>query len=147
MACAAELLLLHQDGFVLGHVGDSRVYRFRNNELVCLTVDHSFVQQQVDLGNLTIAEARSHPYRNVILRAVGTNEQLDIDIIRGRSKPGDLFLLCSDGLTDMVEERDIAAVLILDDPLENKVIALINRANDAGGMDNITVVLVAIGEK
>jgi len=144
MACTAELLMFNSEGFVLGHVGDSRTYRYRQNNLTRLTKDHSFVQQQIELGSITEEEARTHRYRNVILRAVGAEDTIDVDIIRGKTRPGDIFMLCSDGLTDMVMEADIAACLGLNLSIEEKVISLVNCANKAGGRDNITVILTAV---
>jgi len=144
MACTAELLVATSEGFVLGHVGDSRTYRYRQDNLVRLTRDHSFVQQQIERGVLTEEDARTHRYRNVILRAVGIEETIDVDIIRGKTNHGDIFMLCSDGLTDMVAEADISTCLGLNIGLKEKVVSLIDLANQAGGRDNITVILTAI---
>lgn len=144
MACTAELLVVCPDSFVIGHVGDSRTYRFRHNSLVRLTKDHSFVQQQIERGIITVEEARTHRYRNLIIRAVGSDETIDVDIIRGKTKHGDIFMLCSDGLTDMVTEKDIGVTLGCNLSLEDKVSTLINQANQAGGKDNITVILTYI---
>ena len=144
MACTAELMIVLEHIFVLGHVGDSRSYRYRNHELVCLTVDHSFVQQQIDLGTMSEAEARTHRLRNVVVRAVGNEERIDVDIVRGKVRKGDLFLICSDGLTDMLPESEIAEWIGGDAPVEEKALSLVARANQAGGRDNITVVLVAV---
>ncbi|WP_163337205.1 Stp1/IreP family PP2C-type Ser/Thr phosphatase [Desulfopila sp. IMCC35008] len=144
MSCTAELLLVSSGGFVVGHVGDSRSYRFRNKSLTRLTSDHTFVQQQLDKGELTAEEARKHRYRNLITRAVGNDEVLDVDIIRGRTRPGDLFLLCSDGLTDMVREEEITVCLGRDGDLPEKTAQLVAMANRAGGRDNITVALVGV---
>lgn len=141
MGCTAELLALSASGFVLGHMGDSRTYRFRNGQLRQLTQDHSLVQDQVDRGLITPAEAQKHPLRNVILRAVGIKESLALDIVRGRMFRGDLFLLCSDGLTDMVSDSIIQEVLSSATALPQKVDQLIERAKSVGGVDNITVVL------
>jgi serine/threonine protein phosphatase PrpC len=99
------------------------------------------VQLQIDQGLITPAEARKHPLRNVILRAVGTSEVLAVDLIRGKTLPGDLFLLCSDGLTDMVEEHVFQQVLAADLALSHKADKLVELANSAGGHDNVTVVL------
>lgn len=142
MGCTAELLALQQDGFVLGHIGDSRTYLLRNKVLTRLTTDHSLVQQQLDLGLITAEEAKNHLLKNVILKAVGTEEQLEADIRQGHLEKGDLFLLCSDGLTDMVEEGRIHEVLLTEASLEQKAEELVKLANEAGGRDNITVVLV-----
>lgn len=144
MSCTAELLLVFGGGFAVGHVGDSRTYRFRGTRLTRLTNDHTLVQQQLDRGELTAEEARIHRYRNVIIRAVGNGEVLDVDIVRGKSRPGDIFLLCSDGLTDMVSEDEMTVCLGRDSSLQEKAELLVAMANSAGGRDNITVVLACI---
>jgi serine/threonine protein phosphatase PrpC len=144
MGCTAELLVFDQDHYVLGHVGDSRTYLFRRGELKQLTLDHSLVQDQVDRGLITAEEARKHSLRNVILRAVGINEFLAVDLIRGKEVPGDLFLLCSDGLSDMVDDPSIANVLSHPVDVAQKVERLIELAKSAGGHDNITVVLCEV---
>ncbi len=146
MGCTAELVVFTDKGFVLGHVGDSRTYRLRNGRLKQLTKDHSLVQSHINQGLLTQEEARVHPLRNVILRAVGANEKLALDMIRGKTLAGDLLLLCSDGLTDMVDDDWIKEVLISNIPLSQKVQSLIEMAKTAGGKDNITVVLSEILE-
>lgn len=146
MGCTAELAVFTDRGFVLGHVGDSRTYRLRNGRLKQLTKDHSLVQSHINQGLLTPEEARSHPLRNVILRAVGANEKLALDMIRGKTIPGDLLLLCSDGLTDMVDDDWIKEVLSSRIPLPQKVKSLVDMAITAGGKDNITVVLSEILE-
>ena len=144
MGCTAELLAFVQDCFIIGHVGDSRTYRMRNNTLTQLTKDHSLVQEQLDQGLITPEEAQRHAMRNVILRAVGVNDTVALDILKGRQRPGDLYLLCSDGLTDMVAESKILEALSTDDSLEEKSNALIRMAKQAGGKDNVTVALSEI---
>jgi serine/threonine protein phosphatase PrpC len=141
MGCTAELLAFDGQRFVLGHVGDSRTYLFRQGELRQLTRDHSLVQDQIDQGLITPVEARRHSLRNVILRAVGVNERLAVDLISGTSVSGDLFLLCSDGLTDMVDDPSIREALLTSPDLDRKVEGLIELAKSAGGHDNITVIL------
>lgn len=144
MSCTAEMLFIFAGGFVLGHVGDSRSYRFRNGKLIRLTKDHSLVQQQIDSGALTPEEAQKHRYRNVIIRAVGTDDALDVDIVRGRIRADDIFLLCTDGLTDMVAETEICSILERDTTLEKMAVDLISSANREGGRDNVTVALVRV---
>ncbi len=144
MGCTAELMAFFDDGFVLGHMGDSRTYRFRDGELTQLTHDHSLVQDMVDQGLISPAQARIHSHRNVILRAVGIEKNLSLDLMKGKTKPGDLYLLCSDGLTDMVDDNLIKEVLIADISLPRKVEGFIELARLAGGADNITVVLSKI---
>ena len=144
MGCTADLILFHEHGFVLGHIGDSRTYRLRNKELIRLTKDHSLVQDQVDQGIISIDEARTHRLRNVISRAVGVDEQLEVDIIRGRYFPGDLFLLCSDGLTDMVDDGSIEKTISSSISIQERVETLIEQAKEGGGRDNITAVLIEV---
>ena len=144
MGCTAELMAFSGDKFILGHMGDSRTYRLKNGQLKQLSQDHSLVQEQLDKGLITPEEARKHTMKNVILRAVGVDETPALDLVRGNLSAGDLFLLCSDGLTDMVEDADILAVLASTAPLTQKAEKLIELAKSAGGHDNITVVLIEI---
>ncbi len=144
MGCTAELLMFHTDGFVLGHIGDSRTYRLRDNILKQLTKDHSLVQEQLNLGIINSEQARNHKMRNVILRALGIDEEIALDIIKGRIFSGDIFLLCSDGLSDMVNDDMIAAILLTTGSLQEKSEQLIEAAKIAGGKDNITLALVEI---
>ena len=144
MGCTAELIVFTGGGFVLGHMGDSRTYRVRNGLLKQLTKDHSLVQDQIDQGALTPEEARNHSLRHVSLRAVGAEENLALDLIRGKIYPDDLFLLCSDGLTDMVDDGLIGNVLKSAGTLNQKAEKLIELAKSAGGNDNITVVISEI---
>ena len=146
MGCTAELLAITGSGFVIGHMGDSRTYRFRNGILKQLTKDHSLVQDQIDQGLITEEQARTHSMRNVILRAVGVRPSPALDTLRGPVYQGDLFLLCSDGLTDLVEDSEIKMVLSLDADLSLKTEHLIDLAKSAGGKDNITVVLAQVVE-
>jgi protein phosphatase len=144
MGCTAELLAFFDEGFVLGHMGDSRTYRFSSGKLEQLTTDHSFVQDQLDQGLITPAEARTHHLRNLILRAVGIKEEISLDLLRGKVSTEDLFLLCSDGLTDMVDDHHIETILAQKGALAAKSQQLIEIAKSAGGKDNITVVLARI---
>ena len=144
MGCTAELIAFYEQGFVVGHIGDSRTYRLRNGQLKQLTRDHSLVQDQIDQGMIAPEDARSHMFSNVILRAIGVNEKLELDLLHGKMFSGDIFLLCSDGLTDMVDDASIHKVLVSDISLRQKTDRLIGSALNAGGHDNITVVLCEI---
>jgi len=146
MGCTAEAAVLVHRRFVIGHVGDSRTYLFRQGRLTQITKDHSLVQEQLDQGLITPAEARFHPHRHVIVRAVGVEEKLDVDLVRGELLPGDSILLCSDGLTDMVDDASIQDVLSRPLDAFQKVETLIGLAKAAGGHDNITVVVCALSE-
>lgn len=145
MGCTAELLVFYDQGYMLGHVGDSRTYLIRGGKLRQITKDHSLVQDQLDRGLITEAEARTHSMRNVIVRAVGVGQTLAVDIIRGKAQDGDLFLLCSDGLSDMLEEDLISSLLTLPLTLEERAAKLVQAANEAGGHDNVTVGLCEVG--
>jgi protein phosphatase len=144
MGCTAEVMAFFGERFVLGHVGDSRVYLLRRGRLKQLTRDHSLVQEQVEQGLVTADEARTHSLRNVILRAVGTNESLAVDILRSKGLPGDILLLCSDGLHDMVRDERICDILASPDGLQAKAARLVEAANAAGGYDNITAALCEV---
>jgi len=142
MGCTGEIVVFTADGhYVAGHVGDSRIYLLRGGRLRQVTKDHSFVQEQVDQGILTPDQARVHAYRHMILRAVGISDSLAVDLVSGKACAGDLFLLCSDGLTDMVEDSLIEATLASGLPIEEMAGRLVRNACDAGGHDNVTVVL------
>ena len=144
MGCTAEVLAFYNDSFFLGHIGDSRTYRLRNGQLEQLTEDHTLVQRQFQEGLISEDEIKNHPMRHVIFRAVGIKEEMTIDLLKGKTHPADMFLLCSDGLTDMVEDHHIQDILCADTDLNHKIESLIDSAKAAGGLDNITVVLVAI---
>ena len=134
------------DHFVyLGHVGDSRVYRFREGKLEQMTDDHSLVGELMRAGYLTPEQAENHPNKNVILRAVGTEEGIDIDLAVEERKTGDLWLVCSDGLHGMVPDKKMEAILGVNTP-ESAAKLLMDAALAAGGRDNISVVLVQDGE-
>ena len=144
MGCTAEILALSGEEVVIGHVGDSRTYRMRGGELRQLTVDHSLVQEQLGKGLISPEEARRHPMRNVILRAVGTKEHIELDILRGKGMTGDIFLLCSDGLTDMIDDNEALACMRSVDDLSVMADRLVDSAKGAGGKDNVTVVLARL---
>jgi protein phosphatase len=146
MGTTATALVLLPRRYLIGHVGDSRAYILRGGVLTQLTKDHSYVQEQVDAGRLTPEEARVHPYANVITRCVGSNGDVVPDLYVGSLDPGDLLLLASDGLTGMIEDHDLQAILEQDVTLEEQVDMLIADANRRGGLDNVTVVLVRIEE-
>jgi protein phosphatase len=144
MGCTAELIAFFDSNYVLGHVGDSRTYCLRRGNLKQLTRDHSLVQAQVDQGFLSPAEAQRSPLRNIILRSVGTEETLTADLLRGKTQPGDVYLLCSDGLTGMVDDGAIRDTLSRPLELSGKAHRLVEQAKLAGGDDNITVILCEV---
>src|SRR5216110_93314 len=146
MGTTASVLLLADSRYLIGQVGDSRVYLLRDGALKQLTKDHSYVQEQVDLGNLTPEQARYHPYSNVITRCVGASPDVEPDLYAGEARTGDIFLVASDGLTGMVDDRRLAQLLMSRAEPERKVQALISEANGRGGLYNITAIVVHVDE-
>jgi len=154
MACVVTLAMVDVENnqFYYSHVGDTRLYLLRDQSLVKVTKDHSFVGFLEDSGRLSEKEAMSHPKRNEINKALGFDVQMDLkeDYIETGSSPflpGDMLLLCSDGLTDLVNNETMTSILAASKTLADKGEALINAANNAGGKDNITVVLVKNDKK
>jgi serine/threonine protein phosphatase PrpC len=133
------------DALYMAHVGDSRAYLLSKETLKQITVDHSFVEEQVQAGVLTHEQARHHPFRNVITRALGVKEDVKVDISQHPLNKGDLYLLCSDGLSGMLSEYELDNIIKgrIDD-LPALVETLIRRANEKGGDDNITAVVVKV---
>lgn len=145
MGTTVTALSLSDDGrYVIGHIGDSRAYRLRGGVLERLTRDHSLVQEQLDQGLLTSERARGHPLNHILTRALGTVKHVSPDVYSGAYVAGDIYLLASDGLTDMLSEQDIGDILASAQSLEAGIEALIDSANEAGGNDNITAVAAEI---
>jgi serine/threonine protein phosphatase PrpC len=136
-------LLLHSGHFACFWAGDSRVYRHREGELDRLTRDHSMVQDMIDSGLLAPDQAERHPYASVIQRAVGVDDELQLDYVHARVAPGDIFLLCSDGLTRMVTDEEIESLLAAG-PISEACDALLNQVLQRGAKDNVTIILVAL---
>ena len=144
MGTTATVLILHANRYLIGHVGDSRGYLLRDTVFHQLTKDHSYVQEQVDAGYLTPDQARTHPYSNVITRCVGASGDVVPDIFSGTCREGDVFLLASDGLTGMVEDDALGAILRTPGSPERWVDRMVAEANRRGGLDNITAVIVRV---
>ncbi len=145
MGTTASVLLISGARYLIGQVGDSRVYLMRDGTLSQLTKDHSYVQEQVDAGFLTPEQARYHPYSNVITRCVGASLDVEPDVYRGEVRTGDLFLVASDGLTGMISDQQIMSILNEQTVPEEACRHLIDAANQAGGKDNITALIVTVG--
>jgi protein phosphatase len=129
-------------GVYVGHVGDSRVYRFRAGKLIQLTEDHSLLNDYIKMKNLTPEEIEAFPHKNVIVRALGMKETVQVDVHHEVPQSGDVYLLCSDGLSGMVSDEQMESILKDDDgDLDRKCERLIDAANANGGSDNITVIL------
>jgi len=146
MGTTITVALVEDDGRIaFGHVGDSRAYRIRDGSLEQLTEDHSLVAELVRSGKLSPEEADSHPQRSIVTRALGTDPDVDVDTFQIEAKPGDLFLLCSDGLTTMADNATILREIERNrDDLHDAAKALVRAANRGGGEDNITVVFFEI---
>jgi serine/threonine protein phosphatase PrpC len=148
MGTTCTVMVVKHDSIHIGHVGDSRIYIFTNNELFRLTKDHSYVQNLVDSGALTELEAENHPRKNELTRALGVRSQVEptVNSISIQPKRGDKFLLCSDGLCGYVDDRAISTILSNNNKLEQTAAVLVKAANDMGGFDNITVQLANVIE-
>jgi serine/threonine protein phosphatase PrpC len=147
MATTVAAVLIDGDTAHLAHVGDSRIYVWSGGEFSQLTNDHSWVNEQIQSGVISAEQARSHPLRNVVTRALGGRSDLLVDVQSRRMKPGDILLLCSDGLTTMVGDEDIARILgERGADVARAATALVDEANERGGEDNITVVLLKFEE-
>ncbi len=143
MATTVAAVLVDGDMAHLAHVGDSRIYLWSQAELRQLTVDHSWVNEQIQNGIISPEQARSHPLRNVVTRALGGRSELVVDVQSRRVKAGELLLLCSDGLTTMVPDLEIARILAAAEAdLAGAAQSLVDEANQRGGEDNITVLLL-----
>ena len=145
MGTTMTVALVEENKVTIGHVGDSRAYLLRDEQLTQLTQDHSLVADLVRSGRLSAEEAESHPRRSVITRALGTDSEVEVDVFSLQGQDRDIYLLCSDGLTSMVSDDEIASLLSASrDDLDEAGKKLVDAANQAGGEDNISVVLFSL---
>lgn len=140
MGTTVTLAYVYDNYFVVAHVGDSRAYYLRNKEFIRITEDHSLVNELIKTGEITISEALTHPQRNVILRAVGTSNDIDIDIYSVEINADDVFIICSDGLTNMIDEARIQKIFESTKDMKKACELAIESAIEKGGKDNITVI-------
>ena len=140
MGTTLEVCLIYNNKAYIGHVGDSRVYRIRNEVIRKLTKDHSYVQQLIEDKKITREEAKTHPKKNMITRALGCTPYVEPDLRARNFEKGDIFILCSDGLTNMVDEKQIYEIIKED--IQMAAERLVDEANQAGGYDNITVIII-----
>lgn len=136
----------HEARIMVGHIGDSRCYRLRGQEFSQITKDHSLLQDQMDAGLITPEQAAISLNKNLVTRALGVEDSVLLEVNEHRVEPGDIYLMCSDGLSDMVDDAGIAQILMSDDTTQQKAQNLISAANSAGGRDNITVLLIEAEE-
>ena len=147
MGTTLVVAVFRDDQMTVAHVGDSRLYRWRNGELRLLTRDHSVLREQLDSGIITAEQARQSRNRNLLTRALGVDPVVEPELAEHAVEPGDVYLLCSDGLNDMVEDGDIAAMLVSQsERLAACAAELVRAANDRGGRDNVSVALVRVGQ-
>ena len=144
MATTAVAVLIEGETGTLAHVGDSRIYRLRQGTLERLTRDHSWVEEQIRAGALSESAARRHPWRNIVTRAISGSEDLEIDIEELTLEPLDRLLLCSDGVFAVLTDDEIREVLSRDSSLDGLCHALVQGANDGGGPDNVTAIVLEI---
>lgn len=130
----------------IGHVGDSRIYRFRNSHLERLTRDHSLLNDSLERGDITESDVDNFPYKNIITRALGVDENVEVDILEAEISTNDTFLICSDGLSNEISDADMADILAAESDLAKSTQTMINRANDRGGHDNMSVIVVRFRE-
>ena len=129
---------------LLGHIGDSRCYRLRSRQFTQITKDHSLLQEQIDSGLITAEQAATAPNKNLVTRALGVEDAVMLELTEHPVQLGDLYLMCSDGLTDMVDDAEISNILEGSFSMEQKADRLVSVANEHGGRDNITVLLVQV---
>jgi protein phosphatase len=147
MGTTVVAALLHEDVLAIAHVGDSRLYLIRNGTIQALTTDHSWVAEQILEGLMTDEEAKCSPRRNIVTKALGVESSVDVDLMEVPVRSGDMLLLCSDGLTRNVHPNDILHVLSGSEDLPTISDRLVVMANEAGGDDNTTVVVVALRDE
>ena len=142
MGSTLVIAVLSADRIHIGHLGDSRAYRFAAGQIQQLTRDHCWIDEQIEAGNLS-AEALADPrYKNIVTRALGIEDEVDLEVHEHSAAPDDIFLLCSDGLTDMVSDTEMASILALKESLTARAQRLIDTANENGGKDNVSVILM-----
>jgi protein phosphatase len=148
MGTTLVLALFHDNAVTVAHIGDSRLYRFRDGKLAAVTRDHSLLQEQIDSGMITPEEARRSQNRNLVTRALGVDPAVEPEIREYDTLRGDVYLLCSDGLNDMVEDAEIEHTLqALSGNMELAGTQLVQMANDNGGRDNVSVILVRVARE
>jgi len=133
--------VFQDERLVLGHIGDSRCYRLRDGAFVQITKDHSLLQEQMDAGLITAEQAATSTNKNLVTRALGVEDAVLLEVNEHKVEPGDLYLMCSDGLSDMIDDPGISRILAEDSTLEQKASRLVDAANGNGGRDNISVLL------
>ncbi|MBR3152466.1 MAG: Stp1/IreP family PP2C-type Ser/Thr phosphatase [Clostridia bacterium] len=141
MGTTIEVCLIYKNKVYIGHIGDSRIYQIRNNIMERVTTDHSYVEKLVRDGEITREESYTHPKKNLLIKALGTDEKAEPDLLDISIQKDDVLLICSDGLTNMIKEDRILE--IVNENIETAIDNLIEEANENGGLDNITVIIIS----
>lgn len=142
MGTTITACVVTNDKVTAAQVGDSRLYLIRDGKIIQITKDHSFVEMLIERGSITKEDAKHHPQKNIITRAIGTDSSVEADIYEFSKEPDDIILLCSDGLVNMVEDEKILSIITDTEDFESLAQLLVNEAENAGGHDNITVILI-----
>ena len=145
MGTTSTVMFVSGDKAYIAHVGDSRAYCVRGSEIIQITEDHSLVHEQLKSGLITEEEARTHQLKNIITRSVGVQEEIEVDTIVWKIQPGDSYLLCSDGLSNMINDEEMFEIISKND-VEQGARELVDMANQRGGEDNITLILLKVFE-
>ena len=141
MGTTLEVLLIYKNKIYIGHIGDIRIYRIRKNKMKKITTDNSYVEKLIQDGDITREEAYNHPKKNLLIKALGTDEEVEPDMIYTVLNKNDILIICSDGLTNMIREERILNI-VKDNTEEDVTNVLVDEANNAGGLDNITVIVI-----
>lgn len=144
MGTTVVAMKVEEDKALIGHVGDSRAYLWKQGKLTQLTRDHSVIEELIQGGGITEDEARNHPHRNLLTRALGTPGEVESDLLEVKVEKGNRILLCTDGLTAMLDDQVIEEIMGLDLSPQTLATILVEKANDEGGIDNITVMVIFI---
>lgn len=144
MGTTLSLALIIDNQIIIGHVGDSRIYLVKDKSVEKLTTDHSYVAELIKNGTIKPEDAKNHPQKNLITRAIGTGTTIDVDIIVAELKDANYIIMCTDGLSNVLKEVEIMDVVMLKKDIEEKCNELIESANDKGGYDNITVIIIEV---
>mgnify|MGYP002619546170 CR=1 FL=1 len=144
MGCTIDAIYFHQGRFYVGHVGDSRVYRIRGKQISQLTEDHSLLNDYKRMKEMSGEELESFPHKNVVVRALGLAPHVFVDILVEEYQKGDIYLLCSDGLSGMLDDETMLSIVARFESIDTASRTLVQQANEAGGIDNITAVLVRV---
>ena len=142
MGTTLIMAVIHNGMLYVGHIGDSRVYLLRKDEMRQITTDHSYIEELIKTGSLTREEAQYHPKKNVITRALGCSEYIKVDTYLSDIQEGDTLIICTDGLTNMLNEDEIKRIVTSTDDIDAACDELVRKTNEYGGIDNVTVILI-----